>query len=125
VSFERIRTDPAQLSGQTCIRGLRIPVATVVAMVADGKSIDEIVDAYPDLEPEDMLRRCTTPRKPSVSANCQYASSREARARNNLSRQFIEALVEQGHDVEHVRDHGLHTADDETVLDRAARDRGR
>jgi uncharacterized protein (DUF433 family) len=54
VSFERITTDPAQMGGQPCIRGLRIPVATVVAAVADGMSVDEIVDAYPDLEPEDV-----------------------------------------------------------------------
>jgi uncharacterized protein (DUF433 family) len=37
-----------------CIRGLRIPVATVVAMVADGISADEILAAYPDLEREDI-----------------------------------------------------------------------
>ena len=36
------------------IRGLRIPVATVVAMVADGLSADEILAAYPDLEREDV-----------------------------------------------------------------------
>jgi uncharacterized protein (DUF433 family) len=37
-----------------CIRGLRIPVATVVAMVADGMSADEILAAYPDLERNDI-----------------------------------------------------------------------
>jgi len=36
------------------VRGLRIPVATVVGMVADGMSQTEIVDAYPDLEAEDV-----------------------------------------------------------------------
>ncbi len=36
MSFERITIDPAQMGGQPCIRGLRMPVATVVAMVADG-----------------------------------------------------------------------------------------
>lgn len=54
MSYERITTDPAQMGGQPCIRGLRIPVATVVAMVADGMDTAEIVDAYPDLEPEDV-----------------------------------------------------------------------
>jgi uncharacterized protein (DUF433 family) len=44
----------AQMGGQPCIRGLRIPVATVVAMVADGMSVDEIVAALPDLTPEDV-----------------------------------------------------------------------
>jgi uncharacterized protein (DUF433 family) len=38
----------------SCIRGLRIPVATVVGMVADGVGEQEILDAHPDLEPEDI-----------------------------------------------------------------------
>lgn len=54
MGFTRITVDPAQMNGVPCIRGLRIPVATVVAMVADGMSTDEIVGAYPDLEPEDV-----------------------------------------------------------------------
>ncbi len=37
-----------------CIRGLRIPVATVVAMIAEGMTEDEILAAYPDLEREDI-----------------------------------------------------------------------
>ncbi len=37
-----------------CIRGLRIPVATVVGMVAEGMRSTEIVDAYPDLQSEDI-----------------------------------------------------------------------
>jgi uncharacterized protein (DUF433 family) len=42
------------MGGVPCLRGLRIPVATVVAMVADGMSEEEILRAYPDLEPEDI-----------------------------------------------------------------------
>lgn len=42
------------MGGVPCIRGLRIPVATVVAMVADGMPATEILDAYPDLEEEDI-----------------------------------------------------------------------
>lgn len=52
--FPRISIDPAQMDGVPCIRGLRIPVATVVAMVADGMSETEILDAYPDLEQGDV-----------------------------------------------------------------------
>ena len=52
--FERITVNPAQMGGVPCIRGLRIPVATVVAMVADGMSTGEILDAYPDLEADDV-----------------------------------------------------------------------
>jgi uncharacterized protein (DUF433 family) len=52
--FERITVNPAQMGGVPCIRGLRIPVATVVGMVADGMAIDEILDELPDLEREDI-----------------------------------------------------------------------
>ncbi|MGH7557138.1 MAG: DUF433 domain-containing protein [Gemmatimonadota bacterium] len=52
--FERITVRPDQMGGVPCIRGLRIPVATVVAMVADGMTPTEILDAYPDLENEDI-----------------------------------------------------------------------
>ncbi len=52
--FERITVEPNKMGGAPCIRGLRIPVATVVGMVADGMSDDEILRAYPDLEPEDI-----------------------------------------------------------------------
>jgi uncharacterized protein (DUF433 family) len=52
--FSRITVDPTVLDGVPCIRGLRIPVATVVGMVADGMTHPEILAAYPDLEPEDI-----------------------------------------------------------------------
>lgn len=42
------------MGGAPCIRGLRIPVATVVGMLADDMSTDEILGAYPDLETEDV-----------------------------------------------------------------------
>jgi uncharacterized protein (DUF433 family) len=43
-----------QMGGLPCIRGLRIPVASVVAMVADGMRAEEILRAYPDLERDDI-----------------------------------------------------------------------
>jgi len=52
--FSRITVNPHQMGGMPCIRGLRIPVATVVGMVADGMTEVEILAAYPDLEPEDI-----------------------------------------------------------------------
>ena len=52
--FDRITTDPEQMGGLPCIRGLRIPVAAVVDMVAEGMTVDEIIGDYPDLEPEDV-----------------------------------------------------------------------
>ena len=54
MKFIRITVDPKQMGGMPCIRGLRIPVATVVAMIADGMSAAEILAAYPDLEQDDI-----------------------------------------------------------------------
>jgi uncharacterized protein (DUF433 family) len=54
VRFSRITIDPNQMGGVPCVRHLRIPVATVVEMIAQGMTPAEIVQAYPDLEPEDV-----------------------------------------------------------------------
>ncbi len=55
MTFTRITVNPAQMGGVPCIRGLRIPVATVVGMVADGMTPTEIIDEHPDLEVEDVV----------------------------------------------------------------------
>jgi uncharacterized protein (DUF433 family) len=54
MKFERITVNPNQMGGVPCIRGLRIPVAAVVGMIADGMTEQEILKAYPDLEREDI-----------------------------------------------------------------------
>jgi uncharacterized protein (DUF433 family) len=52
VTYERITTDPDVMAGVPCIRGLRFPVATVVTMVADGMTTDDILPEHPDLTAE-------------------------------------------------------------------------
>ena len=54
MEFIRITVDPHQMGGVPCIRHLRIPVATIVDMVAEGIGVAEILEAYPDLEAEDV-----------------------------------------------------------------------
>ena len=54
MEFTRITVDAKRMGGVPCIRNLRIPVATVVDMVADGMSEAEILQAYPDLEADDI-----------------------------------------------------------------------
>jgi uncharacterized protein (DUF433 family) len=54
VAFNRITVDPGKMGGAPSIRGLRVAVATVVGMVADGMGEGEILKAYPDLECEDV-----------------------------------------------------------------------
>lgn len=54
VAFERITIDPDVMGGLPCIRGMRMPVATVVGLVANGQTVQEILDDFPDLEEEDI-----------------------------------------------------------------------
>jgi uncharacterized protein (DUF433 family) len=54
VSFTRITVEPDKMGGQPCIRGLRRPVATVVAMVADGMTTEQILADFAELEAEDV-----------------------------------------------------------------------
>ncbi|MBI3126077.1 MAG: DUF433 domain-containing protein [Candidatus Tectomicrobia bacterium] len=54
MKFTRITVNPQQMGGMPCIRGLRIPVAAVVGMIADGMTESEILKAYPDLESPDI-----------------------------------------------------------------------
>lgn len=55
MTFERITIDAGVMGGVPTIRGLRIPVATVVSMVADGMSVEDICRDLPDLSPEDVF----------------------------------------------------------------------
>ena len=54
MEFERITIDPAKMRGAPCIRGLRIPVATVLGQLAAGRSTEQILTNFPDLEAEDI-----------------------------------------------------------------------
>ncbi len=54
MALNRITFDAGKMGGRACIRGLRIPVATVVRCVASGMSSQEIREAYPELEQEDI-----------------------------------------------------------------------
>lgn len=54
MAFTRITSDPNRMGGVPCIRHLRFPVATVIAMIADGMTTDDIIAEHPDLEPDDI-----------------------------------------------------------------------
>jgi uncharacterized protein (DUF433 family) len=54
MQYKRITVNPLKMDGVPCIRDVRIPVATIVGMVADGMSFNEILKAYPDLEHDDV-----------------------------------------------------------------------
>ena len=52
--LDRITFNPQIMAGQACIRGMRIPVALLLNLVANGKPNKEILEEYPDLEIEDI-----------------------------------------------------------------------
>ena len=52
--LNRITFDSNIMQGQACIRGMRIPVSLVVNLLAHGKSTNDILAEYPDLEPQDI-----------------------------------------------------------------------
>lgn len=53
-NLERITFNPNIMAGQACVRGMRIPISLIVNLVANGKPFNEILEEYPDLEPEDI-----------------------------------------------------------------------
>jgi uncharacterized protein (DUF433 family) len=54
VTFTRITIDPAVCTGKPCIRGLRFPVARLLGLLAAGETREQILKAYPYLEPGDI-----------------------------------------------------------------------
>lgn len=56
LGFDRITFDPQIMGGQACIRGMRITVSLIVNLVANGMNRQEILEAYPYLEPEDITQ---------------------------------------------------------------------
>lgn len=52
--LKRITVDPAIMTGLPCIRGLRIPVTTILGLLASGATEKELLADYPDLEPDDL-----------------------------------------------------------------------
>jgi len=54
LGFDRITFDPHVMGGRACIRGMRVTVALLVNLVANGMTMTEILEAYPYLEPEDV-----------------------------------------------------------------------
>ncbi len=71
-NFERITVDPAQMGGVPCVRHLRIPVATVLRLLAGGLSEVEILSEYPDLQTDDIRECLLSPRRRPWSGNCLF-----------------------------------------------------
>ena len=59
VELDRITLDPKVMGGKPCVKGTRVTVGTVVGLVAAGRTIEEILEAYPYLVREDVLQALT------------------------------------------------------------------
>ena len=116
IKFTRITVDQKQMGGMPCIRHLRIPVATVVDMIADGMAEPEILAAYPDLEPADITEALICRRRRSRT-RVAFGARVKFLIDNALSPTLAE-LKRLGHDA--VREYALQQADDEVIFARAA-----
>jgi uncharacterized protein (DUF433 family) len=54
LGFDRITFDPQVMGGRACIRGLRVTVSLILNLTANGMTPEEIVEAYPYLDAEDV-----------------------------------------------------------------------
>ena len=52
--LDRITLNPEVMGGKPCVRGMRVTVGMVVGLVAAGKAVEQIIEAYPYLEPADI-----------------------------------------------------------------------
>jgi uncharacterized protein (DUF433 family) len=52
--LDRITWNPQVMGGKACIRGMRVTIGMIIGQIAEGHSIEEILDAYPYLEREDI-----------------------------------------------------------------------
>lgn len=52
--LERITVNPRQCGGRPCIRGMRIRVTDVLDLLASGLTREQVLEEFPDLEPEDL-----------------------------------------------------------------------
>ncbi len=84
MAFARITTDPERMAGLPCIRDLRFPVATVMAMVADGMTSAQILAEHPDPEEED------------IREVLRYAGGGRTRARARAANKRVRLLL-SGH----------------------------
>ena len=55
MTLDRITSDPARMSGQPCIRDLRVTVSAVLGQLAAARTVDQALEDYPYLEREDFF----------------------------------------------------------------------
>jgi uncharacterized protein (DUF433 family)/predicted nuclease of predicted toxin-antitoxin system len=121
--FDRITHDPKVLSGRATIRGLRVSVAHVLNLTANGMTPAEIVADIPDLELEDVRQALAYA---AVLAEDQHHPLHDWVVRfladAGVSPKTLAFLRRLGHEAIHVRDLGMQRATDRNIVDRARTD---
>jgi uncharacterized protein (DUF433 family) len=54
--FSRITLNPEKCFGKPCIRGLRMPVASILSYLSSSLTVDDILHEWPELEREDIYQ---------------------------------------------------------------------
>ncbi len=54
--FDRITLDPEKCFGKPCVRGLRMPIASILSYLSSGMTVDDVLKAWPELEREDIFQ---------------------------------------------------------------------
>jgi uncharacterized protein (DUF433 family) len=57
--LKRIKVDPQVMGGKPCVRNMRVTVGTIVGLIGAGRTTEEVLEAYPYLEREDILEALT------------------------------------------------------------------
>jgi uncharacterized protein (DUF433 family)/predicted nuclease of predicted toxin-antitoxin system len=119
--FDRITFDPLLMGRRASIRGMRITVAQVVNLVANGMAVEEIIREYPELEADDVAAGASVRSLTRERGDPPARPHRRVKllADVGVSMTTVEALRSRGHDVKHLRDEGLHKLPDAQILDQA------
>ncbi len=122
--MDRITVNPRQMGGVPCIRGLRIPLATVVAMIDDGMTPDEIVAELPPLDLDDVSAALRFAADAVADREIPLQSPREVPRRPEPLTASCSTAPPSWPLHCHILERGLEHADDDVLLD-VARDERR
>jgi uncharacterized protein (DUF433 family) len=84
--FDRITIDPKKCFGKPCIRGLRIPVASILAYLSSGMTFEEVLREWPELQSEDIHQAL-------MAQTADLRILEEARANDEIILTLVEILL--------------------------------